>query len=76
METTKKEIDSELYKDFVDNVYNKNDNKNLGDAIKGEISHLLTEFSKIDGDVDIINKEVENYTEVILKLIYETRYEW
>lgn len=76
MEQKKQKIDSNLYKDFVDNVYNKNNNKNLYDAMKDEIRRLFIEFSEIGGDVDIINKEAESYTEVVMTLIYETRYEW
>lgn len=76
MEQKKQKIDSNLYKDFVDNVYNKNNNKNLYDAMKDEIRRLFIEFSEIGGDVDIINKEAESYTEVVMALIVETRYEW
>ena len=77
METTKQEIDSELYelyKDFVDKVY-KGD-KDLGDAMKDEIRQLFVKFSTVDDNVDMINKEAERYAEFIMKLIYETRYEW
>jgi len=63
-----------LYSNFVDDTHKKN--IDLGDAMKGEISHLFIEFSRINGSVDEIKKEADKYSEIIMQLIYETRYEW
>jgi len=63
--------DKELYNDFIDQ-----NQDNLVEAMKDEIRHLFVEFSAIGGDVDEINKAAEEYSEVIMKLIWETRYEW
>jgi len=65
---------TELYSNFVDDVYKKN--IDLNDAMKDELTRLLIEFSTINGSADEIKKEADKYTEIIMQLIYETRYEW
>lgn len=45
------------------------------DEMKHEIYGLFIEFSKIQ-EKDKINKAAEEYTKIIMELVYETRYEW
>ncbi len=62
------------YDGFVDKVYA--DNTNLVEAMKMEIKDLLVEFGEAYDLEANQDEQLENCSESIMNLIFETEYEW